>query len=61
MSDNLEYFDLNAMLSLRDENGKIDFSKDKEAARKYFLQHVNQNTVFFHTLEEKLNYVFRER
>lgn len=60
MSDNLEYFDLNAMLSLRDENGKIDFSKDKEAARKYFLQHVNQNTVFFHTLEEKLNYLFKE-
>lgn len=60
MSDNLEYFDLNAMLSIRDSNGKIDFSKDKEAAKKYFLQHVNQNTVFFHTLEEKLNYLFAE-
>lgn len=46
-----EYRDLNAELNLYDENGKIQFDKDKEAARAYFLQHVNQNTVFFHSLE----------
>jgi len=45
------------MLNLYDENGKIQFDKDKEAARAYFLDHVNQNTVFFHTLEEKLGYL----
>lgn len=53
----INYHDLNAELAIKDINGKIDFAKDKEAARQYFLQHVNQNTVFFHTLEEKLKYL----
>ena len=51
------YHELNAMLNLYDENGKIQFGKDKEAARAYFLDHVNQNTVFFHSIEEKLHYL----
>jgi len=51
------YHELNAMLNLWDEDGKIQFQKDREAARAYFLEHVNQNTVFFHTLEEKLEYL----
>jgi ribonucleoside-diphosphate reductase alpha chain len=51
------YHELNAMLNLYDEDGKIQFDKDKEAARAYFLDHVNQNTVFFHTIEEKLSYL----
>jgi ribonucleoside-diphosphate reductase alpha chain len=51
------YHELNAMLNLYDENGKIQFEKDKEAARSYFLDHVNQNTVFFHSIEEKLSYL----
>src|SRR5699024_1551506 len=33
------------------------FDKDREAANQYFLQHVNQNTVFFHNLHEKLDYL----
>jgi ribonucleoside-diphosphate reductase alpha chain len=45
------------MLNLYDESGKIQFAKDKEAARAYFLDHVNQNTVFFHSIEEKLHYL----
>ena len=51
------YHELNAMLNLYGEDGKIQFGKDKEAARAYFLDHVNQNTVFFHTIEEKLTYL----
>jgi len=51
------YHELNAMLNLYGDDGKIQFSKDKEAAKAYFLDHVNQNTVFFHTLEEKLEYL----
>ena len=51
------YHELNAMLNLYDQNGKIQFNKDKEAARAYFLDHVNLNTVFFHSLEEKLDYL----
>jgi ribonucleoside-diphosphate reductase alpha chain len=55
--DNYSYHELNAMLNLYDANGKIQFEKDREAARAYFLDHVNQNTVFFHSLEEKLEYL----
>ena len=55
--DNYSYHELNAMLNLYDANGKIQFDKDKAAARAYFLDHVNQNTVFFHSLEEKLEYL----
>ena len=46
----LGYHELNAMLNLYGPNGEIQFDKDREAARQYFLQHVNHNTVFFHDL-----------
>ncbi|WP_413544675.1 class 1b ribonucleoside-diphosphate reductase subunit alpha [Candidatus Symbiopectobacterium sp. NZEC135] len=60
-SDNtLDYHALNAMLNLYDADGHIQFEKDRLAARRYFLQHVNQNTVFFHNLEEKLRYLVEE-
>ena len=58
--DNYSYHELNAMLNLWGENKTIQFDKDKEAARRYFLDHVNQNTVFFHSLEEKLHYLVEE-
>ncbi len=51
------YHELNAMLNLYDEDGKIQFDKDKQAARQYFLEHVNMNTVFFHNLKERLDYL----
>jgi ribonucleoside-diphosphate reductase alpha chain len=57
MDKNYSYHELNAMLNLYDEDGKIQFDKDKAAAKAYFLDHVNQNTVFFHSLEEKLEYL----
>ncbi len=53
----LGYHELNAMLNLYDANGMIQFDADRQAARQYFLQHVNTNTVFFHDLEEKLEYL----
>ncbi|MEZ5209778.1 class 1b ribonucleoside-diphosphate reductase subunit alpha [Gordonia sp. PP30] len=56
----LDYHALNAMLNLYDADGRIQFDKDREAARQYFLQHVNQNTVFFHDLDEKLDYLVKE-
>ena len=55
--EGLDYHALNAMLNLYDANGKIQFDADKRAAREYFLQHVNQNTVFFHSLKERLDYL----
>ncbi|WP_245547321.1 class 1b ribonucleoside-diphosphate reductase subunit alpha [Nocardia brevicatena] len=48
------------MLNLYGPDGGIQFDKDREAARQYFLQHVNQNTVFFHNLDEKLDYLVEE-
>ncbi len=56
----LDYHALNAMLNLYDEDGRIRFDADRMAARQYFLQHVNQNTVFFHSLDEKLGYLVDE-
>ncbi len=56
----LDYHALNAMLNLYDDQGNIRFDADRMAARQYFLQHVNQNTVFFHSLEEKLRYLVEE-
>jgi len=57
METKLGYHELNAMLNIYDDNGQIQFDKDKAAAKAYFLDHVNQNTVFFHSLEEKLGYL----
>ena len=48
------------MLNLYDADGKIQFDKDREAAHQYFREHVNQNTVFFHDLDEKLDYLIQQ-
>ncbi|ANL48514.1 ribonucleotide-diphosphate reductase subunit alpha [Rhizobium phaseoli] len=48
------------MLNLYDDEGRIQLDKDHMAAKQYFLQHVNQNTVFFHNLREKLDYLVTE-
>ena len=56
----LDFHALNAMLNLYDRDGKIQFDADRKAARQYFLSHVNQNTVFFHKLTEKLEYLVEE-
>jgi ribonucleoside-diphosphate reductase alpha chain len=55
-----DYHALNAMLNLYGPGGEIQFDKDVLAARQYFLEHVNQNTVFFHNQDEKLDYLIRE-
>lgn len=53
----LSYQDLNAMINLWGEDQKLQLEKDKIAVRRYFLDHVNQNTVFFHSLKERLDYL----
>lgn len=41
-----------------DGDGNInDLSKDKEAVHSYFINEINKKTQFFHTLEEKLDYL----
>ncbi|MBB3919453.1 ribonucleoside-diphosphate reductase alpha chain [Rhizobium fabae] len=59
-AETLDYHALNAMLNLYDDQGRIQLDKDRMAAKQYFLQHVNQNTVFFHNLREKLDYLVTE-
>ncbi|HRA09639.1 MAG TPA: class 1b ribonucleoside-diphosphate reductase subunit alpha, partial [Microbacteriaceae bacterium] len=60
-ANGMDYHSLNAMLNLYGPNGEIQFDKDREAAREFFLQHVNQNTVFFHSLRERLDYLVEKQ
>lgn len=42
------------------EDGAFDISKDKQAVKAYFIDHVNKNTVFFHSLKEKIGYLIEK-
>ena len=53
----LDYHALNASLNILGPNKKINFAADRQAARQYFITHVNPNTRFFYSLEEKLHYL----
>lgn len=50
------YQSLNSEVNIL-KDGKLQLDKDHEAARAYFLEEVNQNTVFFHNLREKTDYL----
>lgn len=54
--DETTYFKLNNELNIP-VDGVIPLEKDKESVRAYFLEYVNPNTVFFHNLKEKINYL----
>ena len=47
------YRDINSEINLLSEEGKLQLHRDHDAARAFFLEHVNPNTVFFHNLKEK--------
>ena len=55
-TNDVTYYKLNNELNIA-VDGKIPLHKDKEAVKAYFLEHVNPNTVFFHNLEEKIEYL----
>lgn len=55
--EEVTYFKLNNMVNIPTENNEIQLDKDQKAVRAYFLENINPNTVFFHTLEEKINYL----
>lgn len=55
-----DHFELNASLNLVDADGKMQLNKDQDALREYFREDVNKNTVFFHSLEEKMEYLVNE-
>lgn len=56
-----DYTQLNAELNIWGTNEKgekvVQYDKDRQATRAYFLNHVNPNTQWFHNLEEKLHYL----
>ena len=39
------------------KDGEFQLEKDKEAVYSYFIDYVNKNTVFFHNLKEKMDYL----
>lgn len=43
------------------KDGKFQFDKDKEAVHSYFVDYINQNTVYFHDLKEKLDYLIENQ
>jgi len=59
-STQLDYHALNAMLNLYDADGRIQFEKDHEATRQFFLQHVEPNTVQFASAADRLRYLVEE-
>ncbi|WP_390184078.1 class 1b ribonucleoside-diphosphate reductase subunit alpha [Bacillus amyloliquefaciens] len=50
------YIELNNEIMIQ-KDGRFQFEKDLEAVHAYFIDYVNQNTVFFHDLREKLDYL----
>ncbi|CAH0118535.1 Ribonucleoside-diphosphate reductase subunit alpha [Paenibacillus sp. CECT 9249] len=54
-----KWIQLNNEIMVR-KNGNFQFEKDREAARSYFVDYVNQNTVFFHDLKEKIDYLIEQ-
>ena len=51
------YRDINSEINLLSEEGSLQLHRDHDAARAFFLEHVNPNTVFFHNLREKTDYL----
>lgn len=50
------YFKLNNLLNIP-KDGRIQLESDWKAVKAYFLEYVNPHTMFFHTLDEKLDYL----
>ena len=58
---NKNYILLNNKVNMKDKEGNyINLDLDKQAVKEFFLNNINQNTVFFHSLEEKLDYLVKE-
>lgn len=55
-NEEYSFFNLNNQLNIpKDDTIQID--KDKEAVKQYFLEYVNPHTMFFHNVEEKIDYL----
>lgn len=54
---NILHLELNAQVFNPNDPTNVDFDKDKEATKAFFLNHVNNNIVSFLDLREKLEYL----
>lgn len=55
--DTQKYLEFNAKVNLLTTDGKLQLEEDKKALQHFFQDRVNPNTVFFHTLAEKTEYM----
>lgn len=55
-----DYQSLNALVSVMDKDGNFPLHLERQATRSFFLNHVNQNTVFFHSVHERHKYLIEE-
>lgn len=52
-----KFLELNASIKTKDEYGNYKLENDKEATHSYFIDYINKQTVFFHDLKEKLDFL----
>ena len=55
--DTQKYLEYNAKVNLLTADGELQLEEDKKALQHFFQDRVNPNTVFFHTLAEKTDYM----
>ena len=55
--DTQKYLEFNAKVNLLTSDGKLQLEEDKKALQHFFQDRVNPNTVFFHSLGEKTEYM----
>ena len=55
--DTQKYLEFNAKVNLLTTDGKLQLEEDKKALQHFFQDRVNPNTVFFHSLGEKTDYM----
>ncbi|WP_156300369.1 class 1b ribonucleoside-diphosphate reductase subunit alpha [Streptobacillus canis] len=56
----MKWIYLNNEVMVKDSEGKLQIEKDKEAVYSYFVDYINKNTVFFHNLREKIDYLIEK-
>ena len=52
-----KWIELNNEIIRRNDDGTLKLKKDKEAVKSYFVDYINVNMRWFHSLEEKINYL----
>lgn len=54
-----KWIELNNEIIRRNDDGTLKLEKDKKAVKSYFVDYINVNMRWFHSLEEKINYLIK--